>query len=159
VGRSAHRCFFSPSLSPSRHTQAHNQGGPLAVLTYPHRGNSARSALEGQGAAAVAAARFDLLWPPTYYDCHRAPALWLASTAQAGLHFFAQPRANSLKAGPPYLPRSRVLVCLAPSPTYVGRVFLCAFKLLAPRLGKKWQPCPQTTFFSLLCTPVVLTCP
>jgi hypothetical protein len=37
-------------------------------LTYPHRGNIARSALAGQGAAAEAAARFALLWqcsPPT----------------------------------------------------------------------------------------------
>ena len=37
-------------------------------LTYPHRGNSARSALAGQGAAAEAAARFALLCqcsPPT----------------------------------------------------------------------------------------------
>jgi hypothetical protein len=43
-----------------------------------------------------------------------------------------------------YLRRPRVLVCLAPSPTYVGRVFWCAFKLLAPRLGKKMQPCTRT---------------
>ena len=38
------------------------------------------------------------------------------------------------------LRRSRFLVCLAPSPTYLGRVFWCAFKPLAPRLGKKMQP-------------------
>jgi hypothetical protein len=48
-------------------------------LTYPHRGNSARSALAGQGAAAEAARcplRPALPVLPTYYDCHRAPALW-----------------------------------------------------------------------------------
>jgi hypothetical protein len=33
----------------------------LCCLTYPHRGNSARSALAGQGAAAAAAAHFALL--------------------------------------------------------------------------------------------------
>jgi hypothetical protein len=48
-------------------------------LTYAQRGNIARSALAAQGAAAEAAARFALLCqcsPPTYCDCHRAPALW-----------------------------------------------------------------------------------
>jgi hypothetical protein len=46
--------------------------------THPHRGSSARSALAGEGRAAVATARFALLCQclPTYYDCHRAPALW-----------------------------------------------------------------------------------
>jgi hypothetical protein len=38
------------------------------------------------------------------------------------------------------LRRSRFLVCLAPSPTYLGRVFWCAFKLLAPRWAKKCNP-------------------
>jgi hypothetical protein len=38
------------------------------------------------------------------------------------------------------LRRSRFLVCLAPSPTYLGRIFWCAFEPLAPRLGKKMQP-------------------
>jgi hypothetical protein len=38
------------------------------------------------------------------------------------------------------LRRSRFWVCLAPSPTYLGRVFWCAFELLAPRSGKKMQP-------------------
>jgi hypothetical protein len=54
-------------------------GLAIYLVTYPHRGNSARSALAGQGGAAEAAARFALLcqWVlPTYYDCHRAPALW-----------------------------------------------------------------------------------
>jgi hypothetical protein len=37
-----------------------------------------------------------------------------------GLHLFAQPRADSLKAGPPYLPRSRFFVCLGAVGTYVG---------------------------------------
>jgi hypothetical protein len=37
--------------------------------------------------------------------------------------------------------RSRFLVCLAPSPTYVGRVSWCAFNSLAPRSGKKMESC------------------
>ena len=46
---------------------------------------------------------------------------------------------NKVRAASPPR-RSRFLVCLAPSPTYLGRVFWCAFKLLAPGLGKKMQP-------------------
>jgi len=50
------------------------------------------------------------------------------------------------------LRRSRFLVCLAPSPTYLGRVFWCAFKPLAPRLGKKMQPwCPIQTDLAVIC--------
>jgi hypothetical protein len=72
-------------------------------LTYPHRGNSARSVMKGQGAAAVAAARFALL-------CQ----------------------------------------CSPPTTTAIGS----RARALASTVG-----CPQTSFYSLLCTPVVLTCP
>jgi hypothetical protein len=52
----------------------------LLFLTYPRRGNSARSALAGQGGGGRGG-RCPLrpalpVALPTYYDCHRAPALW-----------------------------------------------------------------------------------
>jgi hypothetical protein len=62
-------------------------------LTYTHRGNSARSALAGQRAAAVAAARFALMLcqcSPTHCDCHRArPRSGLCCRLSTDLLLFA----------------------------------------------------------------------
>ena len=92
-------------------------------LTYPRRGNSARSALAGQGAAAVAAARFALLCqcsPPTTTAigarprsdlyCRRSTDLLLFAFVHAGCaHVSLAPRTSQRLTSAYLLPNFRSL--------------------------------------------------
>jgi hypothetical protein len=94
---------------------------PWPVLSSPYRGR------QGDGTA----------YNPDLLKAQGAKPWLLPSRLDAGGRRGSMRYKKVRAASPPRRPR--FLVCLAPSPTYVGRVFLCAFDLLASRSGKKME--------------------